>query len=1143
MQSPLTTILLLFVAFSAVRAQMPSIRVAEANCLTVTAQAFNVSCFGDDSGSANASANGGQGPYQFSWQGCLGGPIFSGAMVNNLFAGCYNVTATDASGCSGTATVTVLEPSPLRFSLVVDSVSCYAGNDGQVMASAKGGTPNYRYRWSNGQTGTVATGYVAGIHTLEVTDSLGCRASSTFEVPQPPPISIDSLPFVRPTCPRDQDGSITAFASGGTPPLTYYWSAQAGARVGQLAAGTYTVTVEDANGCTAERDVVLLDPPPARLFFSNIIHEQCPGACNGSAVVRAAMAVAPYDLLLNWLDIVRPIQEGVVGPLCPGLYTVRIIDANNCVAADSFRIDSAFAPTIRFDSTVLTCAGAKDGSLQANLSFGPTPYTYRWSNGATQQRINGLDCGFYKVTITDAANCSHEDSVQLSCPQGLQFGPFLLLPPRCVGESNGAMTVRVSGGTPPLTYSWSDPNNQSAATANNLTAGKYQVTVRDARGCSLVLADTLPEPPPILVSLSPTPVRCFGGSDGRISAFVSGGIGPYQYTWSNMDTDSIAEGLVPGVYLLAAQDANGCRAAVQSATITAPDAPVRATAQQTKRACFGSNDGQATAGASGGNPGGYTYRWSNNQMGQMAAQLGPSTYTVTVQDAKGCSDTISVRIEQLDSIQLGLISAPPTCFGGTDGSIGINQLRRGGANLDTTTLAFIWNVPGAPNTTLLTGLPEGIYTLTVRDADQCTATDMHRVQAGPKVQPLLRITPVRCFGAQNGALRVDTVLATRPIFSYIWSNRSQGVVINDLSPGTYTVTVSDEKGCSGTASADIAQPDSLSLRFELVGLRCAGDRSGQIATFIQGGTQPYRLLWNNNDTLKTLKNLGAGTYTLSLSDQNGCSLVRSAFIPTPDSLGISATVQEPTCFGDDDGRIVLSVSGGNEPYRYRLNDGAFGGSTVFFRLKAGTYWLQVRDDNGCMSSVTVPLAQPQPLQVDLGLDTTLLPGGRLELSPSISNAFGQLRYQWSALPLDSIACLDALCSEVEVAPLTDTRYALRVTDERGCRGNGTVSVSIPTNRQVLVPTGFTPNGDGNNDVLMVHGSPTYLASIRHMAIYDRWGELVYEAEDLLPNDPARTWDGTFRGQPCNPGVFVWRMEVLFTDGAVVQLTGGVTLIR
>ena len=227
-----------------------------------------------------------------------------------------------------------------------------------------------------------------------------------------------------------------------------------------------------------------------------------------------------------------------------------------------------------------------------------------------------------------------------------------------------------------------------------------------------------------------------------------------------MGSDSLIKGLAPGVYLLAVQDANGCRAAVQSATITAPDAPVRATAQQTKRACFGSNDGQAVAGASGGNPGGYTYRWSNNQMTQIATQLGPGTYTVTTQDAKGCSDTISVRIEQLDSIQLGLISAKPTCFGGTDGSIGINQLRRGNSNLDTTTLTFIWNVSGAPNATFLTGLPEGSYTLTVRDADQCTATDTHGVQAGPKVQPLLRITSVRCFGAQNGALRVDSVLAT-----------------------------------------------------------------------------------------------------------------------------------------------------------------------------------------------------------------------------------------------------------------------------------------------------------------------------------------------------------------------------------------------
>lgn len=232
------------------------------------------------------------------------------------------------------------------------------------------------------------------------------------------------------------------------------------------------------------------------------------------------------------------------------------------------------------------------------------------------------------------------------------------------------------------------------------------------------------------------------------------------------------------------------------------------------------------------------------------------------------------------------------------------------------------------------------------------------------------------------------------------------------------------------------------------------------------------------------------------------------------------------------------------PYRYGINGGALGGSDVFIALGAGVYTAVASDANGCTVSRTATISQPPAVQVLLGLDTSIVLGDSLLISSTVNNAVGITRLEWSSVLLDSFNCASLPeCDEIWVRPGYSNSYRLKVTDERGCMGNAEIRVKVEKPRGIYVPTGFTPNGDFENDLLVVHGKSKQVRKVLVFKIFDRWGELVYEDREFQVNDTSRGWDGTFRGQPCDPAVFVWLLEAEYMDGYIEQLKGHVTLLR
>jgi gliding motility-associated-like protein len=253
---------------------------------------------------------------------------------------------------------------------------------------------------------------------------------------------------------------------------------------------------------------------------------------------------------------------------------------------------------------------------------------------------------------------------------------------------------------------------------------------------------------------------------------------------------------------------------------------------------------------------------------------------------------------------------------------------------------------------------------------------------------------------------------------------------------------------------------------------------------------------------------------------------------------------EPACFGALNGRIKLLVTGGQIPYRYSLNNGAFGGSSTFIALEAGAYTLTVMDAFGCSTTQSATLDQPPAIVVTLPSDTTVVYGDSIFIQGAVANGVGMLDYEWSSSLIDSLVCTDTIfCDEILIKPVIGNYYRLQVTDENGCIGRSQIHVKVEKPRGVYVPTAFSPNGDFTNDLLVVHGLSKHVESILYFRVYDRWGELLYEDLNFAVNETNRGWSGEFRGQDSDPGVYVWVLEVKYNDGKREVLKGDVTLIR
>ncbi len=1111
--------------------------------LSLGVDVFPVNCPGASTGSVMANGGGGTGSLAYNWQPCAGGATQAGANLSGLAAGCYAVTVTDNNGCTHSASATVAQPDAFSLSGTQTPVACFGGNSGAATVTVTGGTMPYNYAWDNNQTGMTATGLTAGPHFVIITDANGCQVSSSVDVTQPPLLSVASSNAQPVSCFGGNNGAASVSVTGGTPPYAYQWNNGQTTQTAQnVSAGTHTVTITDSNGCNTQVIVTVSQPFELTFAFSNVQDDPCVGSCQGSAAISPSGGNPPYSFA--WSNpFITPGVQTATG-LCAGTYTVTVQDANGCTDTQSQNIGSAPPIQVQFSPVSPTCAGQSNGSVGTNVSGGMAPFIYLWETGSTAPNLQNASCGNHFLTITDAVGCTKTDTVFVDCPVAVMASIGSIQAVRCFGASDGTASIQVQGGTAPYSFLWSDQNNQTTQQASNLASGAYTVTVSDANACTATATASVPQPSQLSCPISTVGISCFNAATGTAMANPAGGTAPYTFIWSNGSTSQQLNSIFAGTYTITVTDANNCTAS-STALVTQPAQGIQLSVSQTFTPCFGGGNGQATATASGSPGDTFSYAWSNGQQNATANGLSVGVYTVTVTDQNGCSTTSTISIVQFAPVLVNVAFVPPTCYNLPNGQAAVNMISGGAAMGDTMKYSYQWSVPGAPNVPFISGLLGDVtYQITATDFQGCSGTSSFFVNQPPAIVLNTVIENILCSGGSNGAIDIASIQNMLQPVTYSWSNLSVGKKIENLSAGAYKVTVTDAAGCTAVGIYDLKEPEALSLNFQGTSLLCAGDSNASIIANVGGGTADYSFQWSNGANIPNISQLGAGQYTLTVTDKNGCTVSGAQSIAQPAALQLATQLTEPECFGEKNGRIKLLVGGGNTPYRYSINGGPFGGSSTFIALGAGIYSLQVRDANGCTNTLVDTLGQPPAIQVFIGADTSIVLGDSLLLSATIANTFGMAQYKWSSVLIDSFSCADAVfCDEIWVSPPLSNTYKLTVTDEHGCSGIGSIKVRVKKPRGVYVPTAFSPNGDLANDLLVVHGLSKQVRNILVFRVYDRWGELLYEDRDFAVNQNFRGWDGNFRGQACDPGVYVWVLEAEYIDGFQEILKGNVTLIR
>jgi|GEM_PF-133685 len=583
-------------------------------------------------------------PFTYTWDN--GG---EGDTLSDLCVGIYAVTFEDAVGCIQTDTIAI--NSPASFTATASSVPSGCGQcNGTASVQVAGGTGPFTYLWNIGDTSASVTNLCPGNYSVTVTDAGGCGVLKSVFVGGGPGVTTAHTSS-NVLCNGGCTGSGTITVLAGTAPYTYSWlpGGYTASAVSNICANTYFVTTTDANGCVTTDTIIITQPAPLNAVANSTANVSCNGSADGSASVLASGGIPPSAYAWDPTGG----NTATASNLAAGTYAVYVSDNNSCIDTAVIIISEPPALTLFTSSTAAAC-GSSNGTATCSPSGGVPPYTYAWSPiGGTASTATNLPAGNYSVTVTDSDHCVQTAFVSVNNSGAPVLTLQSSMDVACNGDSTGSASVSIAGGTPPFNYSWS-PTGGNGASASNLPAGNYVVTVTDGNSCISTLAVTINEPAPLQINLQATNISCFGICDGAAVTNVTGGTSGYTYTWCTGSTASSVSGLCAGNCTVQVTDANNC-VSNQAFNIVQPGSALVINLAHADASCAGCPDGWASAIVNGGNSP-YTYLWNTipPQSTSLISNLLQGTYVVCVTDANNCTVCDSVQV--------------------LDASVGINEL-------------------------------------------------------------------------------------------------------------------------------------------------------------------------------------------------------------------------------------------------------------------------------------------------------------------------------------------------------------------------------------------------------------------------------------------------------------------------------------
>ncbi len=1078
-------------------------------------------CFGMCDGSAEVIASGGYPSYSYIWCGGQTTPVVTG-----LCAGVCNVTVTDDSLCARAIPIDIIAPQPLTIALNSQDPLCTGNCNGWIAANVSGGTSPYTYLWDAPLAPVDSvTSLCAGMFHVTVTDVNGCSVVDSLELFGPPVLTAGIIESVAVLCYNECTGELAADPAGGVPPYSYNWTgAVTDSLDTALCPGVYDLTVTDANGCTATATHTIINPDSLEITFDNITQIPCGvGMCVGTVSVHSLGGTPPVTFEWeNFAGTFNSTDSNLTG-LCGGVYFVTATDANNCTRTGTITIiDTSNLDLDTVSIANISCAGSCDGRIEVIATGGCPPYTYNWSDGTTGPVDSNLCEDSYSVTVYDCQMCSRELVFDITDADVLS-ATTVITPISCSGRCDAIIAIVPSGGTPPVvTYEWSIAG-ETDSLATDLCAGWYYYTITDTPGCTYTGSVEIVDPGTMIVNINVLDsIYCAGECTGSLQAELTWGTYPVQYIWGGGEIDSLLTDLCAGDYTITVTDATLC-STTASYTLTQPDTLVIHVDSIVQVDCGGDTTGAITISVTGGVPP-YGYLWdanADNAITPTVINLGANLYTVTVNDANGC--TISMNIEVTDTSDMQIVpldSSMVTCYGLCNGSVAIIAI---GGYPD---YIYEW-CDGQTNDTV-TGLCAGFCRVTVTDDSLCSRVrEFEITQPDSLYLTLIDSLPVNCYGDTTGMLEVEITGGTA-LFNILWSNNDTTLQITDISGGLYSVTVTDANGCIDSLDTGISEPSQIILTMVIVNPLCStGSGDGSVTTTVTGGSPQYDFYWSNDSITQNITNLDADTFYVTVTDSLNCQVFDTALV-VPGIVVDAVAWKDTIICGYDSVQIYgfggavfiwSPTTGMSDPLVY--NPWVKPGITTVYYFTAY--------DSICYDIDSVTITVYPPFDVEAGADVEILYDHPTQLTGS--GGTGTSTYEW--IPDDGLDSPNSLTTMAN--PELTTTYYLYITDENGCVRSDSVIVTVRP--EIIVPSGFTPNGDGMNDnweIDMISLFPNC-----EVEVYNRWGEKLFYSVGY-PDD-AR-FDGTYKGKLLPIGTYYFIINLhdeLYPD----PITGPLTIMR
>ncbi len=933
----------------------------ENNCINTATATINIAtlvananitreilCNGDLTGSVLASASGGIPPYQFG----IGNNFQSNGTFTNLGVGSYIIIVEDAVGAQVNTIVELTQPEAITIQVTTDQST--------ATINVQGGTPSYSYAIDGGsfQTNSLFENLTNGQHEVVVIDANECLSMTTFN------ISINMLTAsafeVNPIlCAGDSNGSINVNAANGALPYTYSIdgnSFQADPTFDGLSAGTYTVTVIDADDFSTTASVTLSEP--TALSLNTVVD------LNTISLI-ASGGTAPYEYSIDGGTYQN---ESQFNNLAADMYALSVRDNNGCVTTLSETISYEMLAGQLSTSLEIDCSGNSNGVIEAQAIGGVAPYMYSLNGDDFQaaSTFTGLSANTYTVTIRD----SNGDEATTNSTVLADPNPIIIV----LAQDESTLTVNATGGTGDLSYSLDGIDFQSSNIFENLANGDYTVYVADQNACEAEADFTVLVNDLIAILSLSQAITCHDESDGVIVVETSGGTNPKEYTLDGTDfqTSNFFEGLAAGEYTVTVRDANGLTTTTGVVILENPleiSISVEITNNSANIFAIG---GTGTLS--------YSIDGSDYMPGSNFTDLSPGSYTAYVLDANNCPSTEDFEITYTMLEGSVSLSGENLCAG--------DQLVTATVSASGGTAPYTLSIDGQSFSTsnIFDMLGAGTYTITIQDADGETFTIPSFEITDPSPLNL-------ALQVNDSSVEIVAQGGTAPYqFSINGVDFQDLNIFDNLENGDYTAVVSDANGCQAMQEFSINVLAPLSLETEVTAntVDCTAVNAGTITATGIGGTPPYLYSLNEGpfESTNVFPDLPAGEYRITVQDALMNTVSNLVFLSIPDVLSMDIVIT--------DNNIEVNVSGGTPPYQYSIDNGqTFSNIQIFEGLAVGDYEVVVEDANGCtvteMISITsvavsyineslIFYIQPNPAQGSTQLLLDVQPTETIEIS-------------------------------------------------------------------------------------------------------------------------------------------------------------------